>query len=77
MESKVILVICKFNSFINHQLVLFFYYTIITLIIDLCFDIVHTEMKFDESEEVTLTTEINRNDDPKSPRAISINIHDS
>jgi hypothetical protein len=77
MESKIILVICKFNSFINHQLVLFFYYTIITLIIDLCFDIVHTEMKFDELEEVTLTTEINRNDDPKSPRAISINIHDS
>ena len=70
MESKVILVIYKFNSFINHQHVLFFYYTIITLIID----ILYTEMKFDEQEEVTLTTKINRNDDPKSPRAISINI---
>jgi hypothetical protein len=51
-----------------------FYYTIIKLIIDLCFDIVHIEMKFDELKEVTLTTEINRNDDPKSPGAISVNI---
>jgi hypothetical protein len=82
MESKVIFVFCKFNSFISYQFVLFFYYTIIILIIDLCFDILHTEMKLDESEEVILTMEINRNksnDDPipKSLGAISINIHDS
>jgi hypothetical protein len=82
MEGKVILVFCKFNSFISHQLVLFFYYTIITLIIDLCFDMVYTEMKFDEPKEVILTMEINRNESnddpiPKSPGAISINIHDS
>jgi hypothetical protein len=39
-------------------------------------------MKFDESEEVILTTEINRNESnddliPKSLGAISINIHNS
>jgi hypothetical protein len=35
-------------------------------------------MKFDEPEEVIITTEINRNDDliPKSPGAIYVNIHD-
>jgi hypothetical protein len=82
MESKVIFAFCKFNSFISYQFVLIFYYTIIILIIDLCFDILHTEMKLDEPEEVILTMEINRNksnDDsiPKSPGAISINIHDS
>jgi hypothetical protein len=47
-----------------HQLVLFVYYTIIILIIDFCFDIVHTDIKFEELEEVTLTTEIS------TPRAI-------
>jgi hypothetical protein len=72
MESKVILVICKFNSFIN--LYYFFYYTIIILIIYLCFDIVHIEMTFDEPKEVTLTMKINKNDNLKLLGAISINI---
>ena len=56
MESKVILIICKFNSFIN--LYYFFYYIIIILIIDLCFDIIHIEMKFDKPKKVILTTKI-------------------
>jgi hypothetical protein len=81
MESNVILVFCKFNSFIVINLY-YFFTTLITLIIDLCFDILHTKMEFDEPEEVILTTEINRNelnDDPipKSPGVISINIYDS